>query len=69
MKPLMTTSKLIILRLFNITLGRVPLFSRGLKSLLIMILITKRKKSKYVASSRFFGWRDLNEGSQKTTEV
>lgn len=57
----MTTTKLIGLRLFNITLGRIGFASRLLRRGLASILITRRKQNRYVATSRFFAWDDLNE--------
>jgi len=56
---LMTTYKLILLRLYNITLGRFSFFSRLLHELLVMLLI-KRSEKKYFASSNFFDWNDLD---------
>ena len=53
----MTTGKLIVLRLYGMTLGRFACFSRLLRRVLVRLLITGRKE-KYVASSRFF---DMNE--------
>lgn len=55
---LMTTSRLIILRLYNVTLGRFAFFSRLLRIILVKILI-EGKKEKYTASSKFFDWREL----------
>lgn len=49
----MTPAKLIALRLYAVTLGGIPAFSRLLKRALIRVLITSQDK-KYVASSRFF---------------
>jgi hypothetical protein len=54
----MSTRKMILLRIFNITLGRIPFFSRLLRKFLVKIMI-KNKKDKYVASSKFFDWKDL----------
>jgi len=55
---IMTTKKLIFLRIYNLTFGKIPFFSRLLKKFLIVFLI-KNKKEKYVASSRFFNWKEL----------
>ena len=55
----MTTSKLIMLRLYNITLGRINAFAIILKKLLIHVLIVG-KKEKYVASSKFFDFKDFD---------
>ena len=55
---MMTTWKLIMLRLFNLTLGRFGFCAKLLKSLLIHLLI-KNKSRKYMASARFFTWDDL----------
>ncbi len=57
---LMTPLRLVILRLYCITLGRVRFFSRLLRKILVRILITG-KEEKYVASSKFFDWRDLGK--------
>ena len=69
MNSMMTTSKLIMLRLFNITLGRIPFFSRLLKKILIRILIKKQKNKRYVASSRFFDWADLDDFTNKKARI
>ena len=55
---LMTTKKLILLRIFNISLGRFSFFSKLLKKVLIRSLISN-KKEKYTASSKFFSFEDL----------
>ena len=55
----MTTSRLIMLRLYNITLGRINTFAIILKKILIHVLIVG-KKEKYVASSKFFDFKDFN---------
>jgi hypothetical protein len=55
----MTTNKLILLRLYNITFGRLPFFSKILHEYLVKLLITKGKK-KYFATSNFFDWSDLD---------
>jgi len=57
---LLSPVKLILLRIFNITLGRFFFCSKILKKFLVRILI-KNTESKYVASSKYFDWRDLNE--------
>lgn len=54
----MTPGKLIILRLFNITIGRFEIFSNLLKRFLIKKLILNARV-KYVASSKFFHIKDL----------
>ena len=55
----MTTPRLIMLRLYNITLGRINVFALILKKILIHVLIVG-KKDKYVASSKFFDFNDLD---------
>lgn len=55
----MNTLKLIFLRLFNVTLGRLAFFSKILRFILVKILI-KERKDKYVPSSRYFDINDLN---------
>lgn len=54
----MTTNKLLLLRLYNITLGRSAFFSSILRKMLVRILIRKSDK-KYFASSNFFDWKDI----------
>jgi len=49
---------LILFRAFNMTFGRVPLFSYLSRRLLVFLFITS-KKDKYVASSRYFSVREL----------
>jgi len=57
---LMTTWKLILLRLFGMTLGHFGPFAGLLKLMLTSILVTSQKtEQRYVASSRFFDPRDL----------
>ena len=59
---LMTTWRLILLRLFNVTLGRIEFFARTLRNVLTRALITG-KQEKYVASSKFFDMKDLERRS------
>lgn len=54
----MTTFKLILIRLFNATLGRSNYFSKIFKRMLIALLI-KNKKEKYAATSKFFSFEEL----------
>ncbi len=54
----MSSIRLILLRTYNITLGRFSFFSKLLKQSLIKNLIEK-KKDRYVSSSRFFDMKDL----------
>jgi hypothetical protein len=62
---LMTTWKLILLRLFNITLGRAEFFARMLRKALTQLLITD-KQEKYVASSRYFDLKELRHHADKS---
>jgi hypothetical protein len=55
----MTTGGLLLLRVYVHTLGRFPFFSGMLKKGLVHVLI-KRAKKRYVASSRYFDWSDLD---------
>lgn len=56
---LMTPLKLVALRLYMVTLGRFPVFSRLIRKALVFILIKKQAaKTPYVASSRFL---DIDE--------
>ena len=60
---MMTTPRLIMLRLFNVTLGRSASANRLLRWLLVELLIrTKKGKAPYVASSLFFDFADFGEG-------
>jgi len=57
---LMTTTRLLILRLFNITFGRIGALNRVLRKVLVRGLIQSKKPGeRYVASSRFFDPREL----------
>jgi hypothetical protein len=57
---LMSTGKLVALRLFTLTLGRSPLANRVLRRLLVEVLVHRRARGeKYVASSRYFDPREL----------
>ena len=58
---LMTPARLIALRLFNISLGRLAVFNRLLRKSLVKALISKAKHgAKYNASSRFFVTSELD---------
>lgn len=57
---LMTPLKLVVLRLYMITFGHFPLFSRLIRRVLVFILIKKQAdKSPYIASSRFLDISEL----------
>jgi hypothetical protein len=56
----MTTAKWMLLRAYNITLGRFGIFSRILRKILLSMLVCG-KKEKYVASSRYFDWNDIKK--------
>lgn len=60
----MTTWRLIILRLYNLTLGHWPRASFWLKKLMVHYLI-KKAADRYVASSRYFDFRQFSKDSQK----
>ena len=55
---LMTTGKLLALRIYNVTLGRWTLFSKILRKLLVRLLVTKQQE-KYVPASRYFDPKDI----------
>ncbi|MCW0234573.1 MAG: hypothetical protein OJJ21_13310 [Ferrovibrio sp.] len=58
---LMTTGRLIALRLFNISLGRSAWANKVLRRLLVRALIGRQKRdARYMASSRFFQMSELN---------
>ena len=54
---LLTPFKFLILRVFNFTLGRVPLFSAMLKEIMIRVFV---KKGKFTAASKYFNIEELN---------
>ncbi len=54
----MSPIKLILFRVYTLTLGRFPFFSKLLKKHLTKQLI-ENKKERYVASSKFFELKDL----------
>lgn len=57
---LMTTFRLVALRVFNVTFGRSASFSRLLRRILIFVLVDRRAGAqRYVASSKFFDVGDL----------
>lgn len=56
----MTPGRLVLLRLFNITLGRWAFFSHLLRKALVALLI-KGQKTRYVQSSLYFGWEELEQ--------
>ena len=55
----MTPARLILLRLYCLTLGRLSVFSTLLRKMLVSLLIT-RKQTPYVASSRYFTLDELD---------
>lgn len=55
---LMTTTKLILLRIYTVTLGRFSFFSKALKMALVFCLI-KKSHRKYFATSNYFDWKDI----------
>lgn len=56
----MTPLKLIVFRIFNITLGRSAVANKILRSILVHILIERRGRGgQYMASSRFFQMKEL----------
>ncbi len=57
----MSSLKLIFFRLFNISLGRIPVFSRVLKKVLLKVIVLGNDE-KYCASSKFFDIKDLGDG-------
>lgn len=58
---LMTTWRLIALRLFNLTLGCSATANKLLRKTLVHVLIRRKGKgSKYMASSRFFQMSELD---------
>lgn len=54
----MTAGRLLALRLFSVTLGRLDFFARLLKEVLIRRLIVGHK-NRYTATSRYFDVREL----------
>lgn len=56
----MNTKKLILLRIYNVTLGRSVFFSGLLKNLLVKSLITKKEEI-YCASSKYFDMREIED--------
>lgn len=56
----MTTGKLVLLRLFGLTAGRVPLFADWLRRWIVWRTVRSRPDDPYVASSRFFDPRELD---------
>ena len=58
---LMTTPRLILLRLFNVTFGRSAFLTGLLRRALVAVLIERQAKGlRYMASSRFFQMSDLD---------
>ncbi len=59
----MTPTRLILLRVFNLTLGRSETLARLLRRALVSVLIRRRPpEARYVASSRYFHPRELDRG-------
>lgn len=58
---IMTPLRLIVFRIFNITLGRSAAANRLLRRLLVHPLIDRRSRGgQYMASSRFFQMKELD---------
>ncbi|MGE5477073.1 MAG: hypothetical protein ACM3Q1_10490 [Bacteroidales bacterium] len=58
---LMSSWKLVVLRLYNHSFGRSPFFAALLRRVLVAVLINRQKSGqKYVASSRFFDIGELS---------
>ncbi len=56
----MTPLKLIVFRIFNITLGRSAAANKILRRILVHMLIERRSRGgQYMASSRFFQMKEL----------
>ena len=55
----MSPSKLVILRCFNVSLGRFELFSKLFRQVLLKSIRTKKAGMTYVASSKYFDFREL----------
>jgi len=59
----MTTTRLLALRLYMGTLGRLPVFERLLRRALVMLLITRRSPAeRYGAATRYFDIADVHRG-------
>ena len=58
---LMTSFRLVALRVYGVTLGRFAFFSKALRVFLLKRLVRSAKGGrKYTASSRFFETRELD---------
>ena len=58
---LLSPAKLILFRLFMITLGRFAFFSRAFRQVLVFFLIRRKKPGeRYVQCSRYFDIRELS---------
>lgn len=56
----MTPLRLVALRMYTLTLGRAPVFSRALRALLVRRLITGRPEGeRYTATSRYCDVEEL----------
>jgi hypothetical protein len=56
----MTPGKHLLLRIYVLTVGRFPLFSRLLRRIMVTFLIEKKKDDPYVPSSRFFDFSEFD---------
>jgi len=57
----MTTTKLILLRIANFSIGKIPIFSKIIRVILKYLLIYgKEGSNRFTASSKFFDIRDLD---------
>ena len=62
---LMTTGRLILLRIYNVSLGRYEIFSKLLRHILLRVLIKRPAEKRYVASSKYFDVRELDRNSDR----
>ena len=60
---LMTTVRLIMLRGYNVTLGRFAWGARLLRKLLLRMFVTGAAERPYMASARFFDFSQLDEAA------
>lgn len=57
----MTPARLVALRVYGLTVGRVPVFERLLRRVAVHWLVRRRPTAtRYVAASRYFDFRDVD---------
>lgn len=61
----MTPGKLVLLRLYGLSLGRVPAAAQLLRKAIVKKVVLDQRRDPYVASSRFFDPAELGPPAEE----